>query len=162
MLQELRESVCADCVSGVKTEWVSLNLGVVLYIECLGIHRSLGTHVSKVRSLTLDFRGFANDMVAVLRVVGNTVSITVYEAIIAISTDAPTPRMAKPQPNTSCDQRLHFIAKKYVDRAFVAPLHPTHSPFATAEEVLLTSKEKNDIKGVLQGLAVKASPNSGR
>lgn len=165
LLQELREREegnkwCADCGSGVKTEWVSLNLGVVLCIECSGIHRSLGTHVSKVRSLTLDFRGFTADIVALLRVVGNTVSNSVYEATTLTVTDTQQQGMVKPQPNATRDQRLHFITRKYVDRAFVAPLHPTLSPFATADELLLTSIKKQDVKGVLHALALRASPNS--
>ncbi|EED95453.1 ArfGAP, partial [Thalassiosira pseudonana CCMP1335] len=45
--------VCADC-GNVDPDWASLNLGVVLCIECSGVHRSLGVHVSKVRSLRLD------------------------------------------------------------------------------------------------------------
>ena len=35
-------------------EWASLNLGIVLCIKCSGTHRSMGVHVSKVRSLNLD------------------------------------------------------------------------------------------------------------
>ena len=31
-----------------------MNLGLVVCIECSGVHRSLGVHVSKVRSLNLD------------------------------------------------------------------------------------------------------------
>jgi hypothetical protein len=38
---------CADC--GQQTpDWVSINHGVLLCIECSGIHRSLGSHISKV------------------------------------------------------------------------------------------------------------------
>ena len=44
---------CADC--GKKDpEWVSINTGVVICIACCGVHRGLGTHISKVRSLMLD------------------------------------------------------------------------------------------------------------
>lgn len=35
-------------------DWTSINLGVLLCIECSGIHRSLGVHISKVRSFSLD------------------------------------------------------------------------------------------------------------
>jgi Arf-GAP with GTPase, ANK repeat and PH domain-containing protein 1/3/4/5/6/9/11 len=35
-------------------DWASLNLGVLVCIECSGIHRNLGSHISRVRSLDLD------------------------------------------------------------------------------------------------------------
>ena len=41
-------STCADCRKK-KPDWVSLNLGVLVCLECSGVHRSLGVHVSKVR-----------------------------------------------------------------------------------------------------------------
>jgi hypothetical protein len=41
-------AICADC-DNPNPDWVSLNLGVLLCIECSAVHRSLGVHVSKVR-----------------------------------------------------------------------------------------------------------------
>ncbi|CAG8539979.1 7220_t:CDS:2 [Acaulospora morrowiae] len=44
---------CADC--GAKgPRWASYNLGIFLCIRCCGFHRKMGTHISKVKSITLD------------------------------------------------------------------------------------------------------------
>jgi Arf-GAP/coiled-coil/ANK repeat/PH domain-containing protein len=40
--------VCADC-GAVEPDWASLNLGILLCIECSGVHRNLGVQISKVR-----------------------------------------------------------------------------------------------------------------
>jgi len=44
---------CADC-DGANPDWASVNHGVFLCLSCSGIHRSLGVHVSFVRSATMD------------------------------------------------------------------------------------------------------------
>ncbi|KAM5471199.1 hypothetical protein MauCBS54593_003539 [Microsporum audouinii] len=142
---------CADCCTASKVEWVSINLGIVLCIECSGIHRSLGTHISKIRSLTLDIHSFSNDIVEILLQVGNRVSNMVWEAQLAPG--------IKPGPNATREQRLKFITAKYSDRAYVRPLSPTLSRFSSADETLLASIKQNDIQGVLYGIALRANLN---
>ncbi|KAG4425837.1 hypothetical protein IFR04_001044 [Cadophora malorum] len=156
LLQVLREADqgncwCADCGSGIKTEWVSINLAIILCIECSGIHRSLGTHISKVRSLTLDINSFTTDIVELLLLVGNRVSNMVWEAKLDQST--------KPSPQATREERLRFITAKYVDRAYVEPISSTLSRYATADETLLAAVKKNDIQQVIYALALKANPN---
>ncbi|KAL8908745.1 MAG: hypothetical protein Q9207_000602 [Kuettlingeria erythrocarpa] len=143
---------CADCGSKVKTEWVSINLAIVLCIECSGIHRSLGTHISKVRSLTLDTTSFTTDIVELLLLVGNRVSNMVWEAKLDQS--------MKPMPQATRDQRLRFITSKYVDRAYVTPIAPTISHLTSPDDTLIASIKKNDVQGVLYALALKANPDA--
>lgn len=45
---------CSRCDAALDSPWVSVTYGTLLCIECAGEHRSLGVHVSFVRSLTLD------------------------------------------------------------------------------------------------------------
>eukprot|EP00842_Homolaphlyctis_polyrhiza_P005613 jgi/Hompol1/6052/HPOL_000264-RA len=44
---------CADCRKR-DPRWASWNLGIFFCIRCSGFHRSLGTHISKVKSADLD------------------------------------------------------------------------------------------------------------
>ena len=158
LLQEVRDNDqgnrwCADCNSESKVEWVSINLGIVLCIECSGIHRSLGTHISKIRSLTLDTTSFTTDIVESLLQIGNRVSNMVWEAQLTQS--------EKLLPYASREQRLQFITSKYVNRQYVTPFGTTlQSHYNTADEQLLASVKKNDIQGVLYALALHANPNA--
>lgn len=157
LLQDIRardqgNQWCADCNSDSKVEWVSINLGIVLCIECSGIHRSLGTHVSKVRSLTLDTVSFTSDIVEIMMQIGNRISNQIWEAKLD--------QALKPQPNANREQRLRFINDKYVERLYVAPLSLTQSHYSTSDETLLASVKKDDIQQVLYALALRANPNA--
>ena len=59
-------------------EWASLNLGCLLCIECSGVHRMLGSHISRVRSLALD--EWTPELIAVMVSIGNKVSKSIWEA----------------------------------------------------------------------------------
>jgi len=49
----LGNSRCCDC-SSLDTNWASVSHGTLICLECAGKHRSLGVHVSFVRSITMD------------------------------------------------------------------------------------------------------------
>ncbi|KAM0723444.1 hypothetical protein Q7P37_000430 [Cladosporium fusiforme] len=45
---------CADCKRNKHPRWASWNIGVFVCIRCSGIHRSMGVHISRVKSVDLD------------------------------------------------------------------------------------------------------------
>jgi Arf-GAP with SH3 domain, ANK repeat and PH domain-containing protein len=157
LLQEIRErdqgnTWCADCGSTSKVEWVSINLGILLCIDCSGIHRSLGTHISKVRSLTLDTKSFTVDIIEIIMQIGNRLSNQVWEALL-------DPAL-KPSSTAGRDERLKFATNKYSERLYVQPITAGQSHYATPDDTLLASIKQNDIQQVLYALANKANPNA--
>ncbi|KAF6209976.1 hypothetical protein GE061_015731 [Apolygus lucorum] len=104
--------LCCDCKSP-EPRWASINLGVTLCIDCSGIHRSLGVHYSKVRSLTLD--AWEPEILKVMAELGNEVVNKIYEAKI----DA-TVAVASPTCNSLV--REAYIRRKWVNKDFIAPL----------------------------------------
>ncbi|XP_068424318.1 stromal membrane-associated protein 1 isoform X2 [Clinocottus analis] len=53
LLREADNKHCADC-EAKGPRWASWNLGVFMCIRCAGIHRNLGVHISRVKSVNLD------------------------------------------------------------------------------------------------------------
>ncbi|XP_049863259.1 arf-GAP with coiled-coil, ANK repeat and PH domain-containing protein 2 isoform X2 [Schistocerca gregaria] len=103
---------CCDCGNS-EPRWASINLGITLCIECSGVHRSLGVHFSKVRSLTLD--AWEPEILKVMAELGNTIVNSVYEANIPTDVIRATPKC---QDNI----REAWIKRKYVERQFVKQL----------------------------------------
>ncbi|THH04761.1 hypothetical protein EW145_g5286 [Phellinidium pouzarii] len=59
---------CADCKSKAP-RWASHNLGIFICVRCASIHRKIGTHVTKVKSLTLD--SWSKEQVENMKSIGN-------------------------------------------------------------------------------------------
>ena len=67
---------CADC-GAEAPEWASINLGILICIKCSGIHRQLGTHITKVRSTTLD--SWDKELRLLMISLGNAIVNQIYE-----------------------------------------------------------------------------------
>uniref|UniRef100_A0A8C9AUF1 Arf-GAP with coiled-coil, ANK repeat and PH domain-containing protein n=1 Tax=Phocoena sinus TaxID=42100 RepID=A0A8C9AUF1_PHOSS len=103
-------SQCGDC-GQPDPRWASINLGVLLCIECSGIHRSLGVHCSKVRSLTLD--SWEPELLKLMCELGNSTVNQIYEAQCA------GPGSRKPTASSPRQDKEAWIKDKYVEKKFV-------------------------------------------
>ncbi|XP_072876255.1 arf-GAP with GTPase, ANK repeat and PH domain-containing protein 1 isoform X5 [Chlorocebus sabaeus] len=137
-LQSIRNmrgnSHCVDCDTQ-NPNWASLNLGALMCIECSGIHRNLGTHLSRVRSLDLD--DWPIELIKVMSSIGNELANSVWEE----SSQGRT----KPSVDSTREEKERWIRAKYEQKLFLAPLPCTelslgqHLLRATADEDLRTA-----------------------
>eukprot|EP00204_Picochlorum_oklahomense_P001514 CAMPEP_0118799712 /NCGR_PEP_ID=MMETSP1161-20130426/1843_1 /TAXON_ID=249345 /ORGANISM="Picochlorum oklahomensis, Strain CCMP2329" /LENGTH=684 /DNA_ID=CAMNT_0006727453 /DNA_START=170 /DNA_END=2224 /DNA_ORIENTATION=- len=110
LLQREENAVCADCGlsgPGARPTWASINLGVFLCLRCAGLHRSLGVHVSQVRSCSLDSWHY-NQLELMARCGGNVQANKYWEYSLE----------SKPMFNT-VGELDHFIKDKYVEKKYI-------------------------------------------
>lgn len=115
VLQELQKKpgnkTCADCGAKQPT-WASTNIGVFVCIRCSGMHRNMGTHISKVKSATLDI--WPMDLVKHFKNQGGNVKVNaIYEAKL--------PRGAKPNAQSDMYLIKRFIEDKYQRKLWWSP-----------------------------------------
>ncbi|CAB0010562.1 unnamed protein product [Nesidiocoris tenuis] len=147
-IQSIRNRVqgngyCADC-DAPNPDWASLNLGILLCIECSGIHRNLGSHISKVRSLHLD--EWPAGHLSVMLSIGNRLANSIWEGDLK--------GRRKPIPTSNREEKERWASAKYVTKEFLTPLDsPTHLSHQLFEAVT-----RNDMKGVIDSL-IRGEPD---
>uniref|UniRef100_A0AC34F324 Arf-GAP with coiled-coil, ANK repeat and PH domain-containing protein n=1 Tax=Panagrolaimus sp. ES5 TaxID=591445 RepID=A0AC34F324_9BILA len=102
---------CADC-GNPETGWASINLGILICIECSGAHRSLGVHNSKIRSLKMD--DIEETQWQILLKLGNDKVNALYLSNLPEKNPIPSPATV----TSTRPQREAWITAKYVDKRF--------------------------------------------
>uniref|UniRef100_G1L4N7 Arf-GAP with GTPase, ANK repeat and PH domain-containing protein 1 n=2 Tax=Ailuropoda melanoleuca TaxID=9646 RepID=G1L4N7_AILME len=142
-LQSIRNirgnSYCVDCETQ-NPNWASLNLGALMCIECSGIHRNLGTHLSRVRSLDLD--DWPIELIKVMSSIGNELANSVWEE----SSQGRT----KPSLDSTREEKERWIRAKYEQKLFLAPLPCTELSLG---QHLLRATADEDLRAVILLLA---------
>ncbi|KAG8444884.1 hypothetical protein GDO86_009875 [Hymenochirus boettgeri] len=108
MLREDDNKYCADC-EAKGPRWASWNLGVFICIRCAGIHRNLGVHISRVKSVNLD--QWTPEQIQCMQDMGNTKARHLYEANLPEN-------FRRPQTDQSVEFfiRDKYERKKYYDK----------------------------------------------
>uniref|UniRef100_A0A3P8XAB6 ArfGAP with GTPase domain, ankyrin repeat and PH domain 1 n=1 Tax=Esox lucius TaxID=8010 RepID=A0A3P8XAB6_ESOLU len=132
-------SRCVDC-EAQNPDWASLNLGALICIECSGIHRNLGTHLSRVRSLDLD--EWPLELLKVMSSIGNELANSVWEG--------NAQGRLKPAPDATREERERWIRAKYEQRLFLASL--AGAELSLGQQLLRATAEE-DLRAVILLLA---------
>ncbi|KAK2722824.1 stromal membrane-associated protein 1-like isoform X2 [Artemia franciscana] len=134
MLRDDDNKYCVDC-DAKGPRWASWNIGVFLCIRCAGIHRNLGVHISKVKSVNLD--SWTPEQVVSMQQMGNSRARAVYEANLP---DA----FRRPQNDSALEQfiRAKYEHKKYIAREYVPTPLPKVNWEAEIEAEIRRKKEK--------------------
>uniref|UniRef100_A0A8C6MFC1 Arf-GAP with GTPase, ANK repeat and PH domain-containing protein 3 n=1 Tax=Nothobranchius furzeri TaxID=105023 RepID=A0A8C6MFC1_NOTFU len=132
-------SFCVDC-DAPNPDWASLNLGALMCIECSGIHRNLGTHLSRVRSLDLD--DWPVELSMVMTAIGNAMANSVWEGALEGYT--------KPGSDSTREQKESWIRAKYEQKLFLLGLPQSDVPLG---QQLLRAVVEDDLRLVVLLLA---------
>ncbi|XP_029030933.1 stromal membrane-associated protein 1 isoform X9 [Betta splendens] len=112
LLREEDNKYCADC-EAKGPRWASWNLGVFMCIRCAGIHRNLGVHISRVKSVNLD--QWTSEQIQSMVDMGNSRARQLYE------THLPE-NFRRPQTDQAVEVfiRDKYERKKYYNKEVVA------------------------------------------
>eukprot|EP01084_Bolivina_argentea_P133541 235666_1 len=110
-LNQLGNQFCADCLAK-NPQWVAFPHGVIICDNCAGAHRSLGSHVSQVKSVIYD--KWSNKMFQDLEKCGGNTKINTILTKYCNHYQQPT-------PETNADEREEFIKKKYELKLYTKP-----------------------------------------
>jgi len=101
-------NICVEC-GDKDPEWASVSLGIYMCITCSGIHRNLGVHISRVKSLFLD--NWKREELEFLRDNGNAKSKSTWEHKVPEN-------FVRPTPTDTTALKEQYIRAKYERKEF--------------------------------------------
>nr|CAE84440.1 putative Gcs1 protein [Nakaseomyces delphensis] len=114
---------CVDC-NAPNPQWASPKFGIFICLECAGTHRSLGVHISFVRSITMD--QFKQEELVRMEKGGNEPFI---EYMTSHGIDMTLPHKIK-YDNPIAEDYKEKLSCEVEDKEFVEPKHPDFDPKA--------------------------------
>ncbi|XP_076890544.1 ADP-ribosylation factor GTPase-activating protein AGD4-like isoform X2 [Bidens hawaiensis] len=148
-------NLCAEC-SAPEPDWASLNLGILICIECSGVHRNLGVHISKVRSINFDVKVWEPSVIELFQNLGNAYCNSIWENLLQISENgSDTIVVNKPSPADAFQQREKYIIAKYVEKRLISQQETaTSTPYTTR---IWEAVKSNNIREVYRLIATSTT-----
>ncbi|XP_039640050.1 stromal membrane-associated protein 1-like isoform X1 [Perca fluviatilis] len=135
LLREEHNKFCADC-EAKGPRWASWNLGVFMCIRCAGIHRNLGVHISRVKSVNLD--QWTPEQIQSMVDMGNSRAKQLYEAYLPEN-------FRRPQTDQAVEVfiRDKYERKKYCNKEALTAAPPKSSEAAPPSTSLSSQADRS-------------------
>ncbi|CAH1250036.1 ARF GTPase-activating protein GIT2-like isoform X3 [Branchiostoma lanceolatum] len=158
MNRRMANEVCGDCGTA-EPGWASINRGVLLCDDCCSVHRSLGRHISQVRSL--QHSNWATSLLTMVQQLVTSGANSIWEHSLLDPAMARSTKR-KPSPNDSLSTKADFTKAKYQYLAFVHRLPCREDDDSTMQDLskqLHSSVRTGSLETSLRLLSLGADVN---
>ncbi|XP_063359782.1 ARF GTPase-activating protein Git isoform X1 [Cydia amplana] len=147
--------VCADCGAS-DPSWASINRGLLLCAECCSVHRSMGRHISHVKSLRQGT--WPPSLLAMVQALTAQNVNSIWEHSL-LDTSAPKHLRKKPQAKDPLHPiKSEFILSKHLRLAYVLRARRDEPPAELARQ-LHSAVRSASLDTAMRLLAQGADPN---